>query len=165
MGNHEKYIWEAKLDADMNHRYFMAIHERFREREKRSRIALGLMTSGTVATWSFWNAGYGEVLWKVLSALAAAWSVISPLLNWSKRAESAFKLKVAYQVVLSDYELLWLQLDKLDEKSVLKRIESIQKQKNDLAVIEKELPTADEELILKCQEAVEKARGLKGKSI
>jgi hypothetical protein len=48
MNNSQKAIWRAMLDADMNARYWKAMLIKHSREEKRIKIFLAIVTSGTV---------------------------------------------------------------------------------------------------------------------
>jgi hypothetical protein len=48
MNNSQKAIWRAMLDADMNARYWKAMLIKYSREEKRIKIFLAIVTSGTV---------------------------------------------------------------------------------------------------------------------
>ncbi|SHN93398.1 hypothetical protein [bacterium endosymbiont of Bathymodiolus sp. 5 South] len=48
MNNSQKAIWRAMLDTDMNARYWKAMLIKYSREEKRIKIFLAIVTSGTV---------------------------------------------------------------------------------------------------------------------
>ena len=84
-------IWGSMLDADMNERYWAQLSRNYHQKNKSIKIFLALMTSGTVASWSIWDEV--DILWKVLSAIAAAISIAFPILKLEIMIERMSVLK------------------------------------------------------------------------
>jgi hypothetical protein len=81
-----KYIWELMLDSDMNVRYWKYSVIRYYNYDKRSKIFLAVMSSGTVASWSIWSSV--PLLWQFLSACSAIIAITLPILNFQKSIET-----------------------------------------------------------------------------
>ena len=113
------------------------------------------MTSGVVASWGFW-ADF-QILWKILSAVAAITAIISPILKMEIAIENMSTIKGKWRKVLSDYDILWLSRNDRDENELIKEYKKIKDRENEID--EKNYPIK-KMLILKIQDEVMKSRGL-----
>ena len=88
MNNSQKAIWRAMLDADMNARYWKAMLIKHSREEKRIKIFLAIVTSGTViGIFSSY-----PIIWKTLSVISALLAITLPFLNYQKIIEITSKL-------------------------------------------------------------------------
>ena len=113
-------IWKEMLDSEMNSQYFETLAGRYAWRDRWTKIFLALTSSGSAfAGWTIWHDPsqhpYFTAAWKVTSSLATVIAIVSPFLNFSKKVEWATLLRIAYQSSAQDYDLLWVQRDKVDE--------------------------------------------------
>ena len=154
-----RIIWDSMLDADLNERYWSYLAKRYYNREKYAKIFLAVMTSGTVASWGFWD--QIELLWKISSALSALLAIALPILNWPKMVEAMIDLKQKWFQIKSDYEILWIEVkDRMNNKEKIKG--ELKKLKDKAARISQKdanLPN-DQKLIRRCREEVMASRGL-----
>ena len=88
MNNSQKAIWRAMLDADMNARYWKAMLIKHSREEKRIKIFLAIVTSGTVISIF---SSY-PIIWKTLSVISTLLAIILPFLNYQKIIEITSKL-------------------------------------------------------------------------
>ncbi|HUN53996.1 MAG TPA: hypothetical protein VMU29_02450 [Smithella sp.] len=156
-----KIIWDSMLDAEMNERYWSKLSNRYYNREQKTKIFLAIMTSGTVASWSFWSTY--EVLWKLLSAASALIAIALPILNWPKIIQSMNVLTEKWSLITNDYELLWLDVKKgvkeKDESRIKKELKNLMIKECTLSQKEVNLPD-DPKLLKKCMNEVKKSRGI-----
>jgi len=146
------------LDADLNDRYWSHLSRRYYKRDKFTKIFLAIMTSGTVASWGFWNDI--QILWKILSTISALMAIALPILNWSKMIESMVNVKQKWTQIKSDYELLWIDLNNGKNKNEIEReYKKVKQKETKVSQQESNLPR-DVKLLSKCREEVLKSRGL-----
>lgn len=150
-------IWESMLDADMNERYWAHLSKNNHQKNISIKIFLALMTSGTVASWSIW--AEVDILWKVLSALAAAISIVFPILKLETMIERMSVLKGKWSRILNEYEFLWLSRECKNDSELLEEFKTIRKEEIEVSIEEKNLPYK-KKLILKIQDEIIRARGL-----
>ena len=62
-----KAIWDGRLGADFNKRYWNHLIRRYSKRDKYTKIFLATMSSSTVASWGIWDEI--DLLWKSLSSI------------------------------------------------------------------------------------------------
>src|SRR5262245_37407928 len=109
-----KSVWESLLGADLNMRYYRNLVDRFRSADIGTKVFLACMSSGTVAGLAIWTDSdkypVCVSVWKALSGLSAILAVALPILNYTKKVESAARLCVEYADVLRESELLWLHV-------------------------------------------------------
>lgn len=155
----KKVIWDSMLDADLNARYWSYLSQRYYSRDKYSKIFLAVMSSGTVASWQFWNAM--PFVWKGLSALSAITAIALPILNWSKAIENMVRLKQQWTELKNGYEMVWLSYRNQSKSSVDIEAEllRLKKKETDTSKDEVNLPN-DKTLLYKCRSEVLKSKGL-----
>jgi hypothetical protein len=159
-----KDIWESMLDADMNVRYWSKLGRCYRNKDTAYKIFLAIMSSGTVASWKFWsNFQIGWEIWKILSGISAIMAIALPILNWPKMIESIVNVAQKWTQIKIDYEILWTELNRGKEQSVLmaeykrvKRKEAIASQQ------ETNLPHKNS-VLDKCFKEVLRSKGLNNK--
>lgn len=150
--------WDSMLDADLNAIYWSHLSRRYYNKDKFAKIFLATMASGTVASWGFWSDV--QVVWKILSAISALMAVALPILNWPKMIESMVNLKQKWTQIRSDYEMLWIELNRGKDKRELERqYKKIKQKETKLSQEESNLPN-DRKLLYKCRGEVLKSRGL-----
>lgn len=152
-----KYIWESMLDSDMNLRYWKYLTRRYSNYDKYSKIFLAVMTSGTVASWGFWNDF--PLSWKVLSACSALIAIALPILNFQKSIETMSDLNGMWTEIKSEYEYVWSTMSMastIDE--IFQQHGKIFKKEMLSAKKEAKLPH-DSKLLLRCHKEVAKACG------
>ena len=155
----KKIIWDSMLDADLNARYWSYLSQRYYLRDKYSKIFLAVMSSGTVASWQFWDAV--PFVWKGLSALSAVTAIALPILNWSKTIENMVRLKQQWTELKNEYEMVWIShrnRNKSDAE-IEKELLRLKKKEADTSKEEVNLPN-DTELLYICRSEILKSRGL-----
>lgn len=151
-------IWRAMLNADMNARYWKELVHRYSNRETGFKILIAVVTSGTVASWGFWEDAAG--LWKSLSAIAAVAAIVLPILNYQKQIEQMSFLSGKWGELRIEFEDLWIQLsDSEASQPVEAAYKKFRKITASLQEKETNLPN-DQKLLLECFEAVKKARAI-----
>jgi len=145
------------LDADMNERYWAHLSRHYHQINKSIKIFLALMSSGVVVSWNIW--AEVDILWKVLSAIAAAISIAFPILKLETMIERTLVLRGKWLRILNEYELLWLSRESKDDSELLEEYKTIMKEEIEVSLEEKNLPNK-KKLILKIQDEIIRARGL-----
>lgn len=147
------------LTADLNHRYFGELAVWYQGWDRRTKIFLAVTSSTSVSGWAIWGQPGWDWLWQSLASIAAVVAVVLPILNPSSSVGAASRLRGGWFSILKDYELLWAQLQSLDNAIALERCREI-------AVEEKRLDELDStikrrsKLVLLCHREVCKSRGL-----
>jgi hypothetical protein len=150
-----KAIWESMLDADMNERYWAYLSRNYHKKDRFIKIFLAIMTSGAVASWGFW-ADF-QILWKLLSAVAAIIAIISPILKLDTAIDKMSTIKGKWRKVLSDYEILWLSRMDKSENKIIEEYKIIREKESE---IEEDNFPIKKRLISKIQDEVIKSRGI-----
>jgi hypothetical protein len=153
-----KALWDSMLDADMNARYWSYLSRRYYNYDKYSKIFLALMSSGTVASWGFWN----EIqwLWKGLSSISALLAIAIPIVNWPKMISNMVALKQYWTEIKIDYEMSWLELESgKPQTEVAKYYKKTKEKETKTAVREANMPNR-KKLLRKCWLEVLKSKGL-----
>lgn len=154
----KKAIWTSMLDADLNARYWKCLVNRYSLRDRGLKIFLALMTSGTVAGWSLWEAV--PWLWKSLSSASAIVAISLPIFNFQKSIEQMSYLSGKWGELRIEYEDLWLSVrNNSDPQSLERSYKKFRKMEGSLQEKETILPN-DAALLRKCFNEVKKARGL-----
>lgn len=123
-------IWGTLLDADMQMRYWRCCVQQRQNLDLAFKIAIALLSSGTVATWLI--SATNQAVWKTLSALAAIVAIIHPLLNLSRDIEEMTGLHGKWVRLLYDYEDLFQSLKDTDRKEVLENYRRLRSTEVDL---------------------------------
>lgn len=157
-------LWNTLLDIDMNQRYYGHLCRRYARRELVLKIFVAAASSTSIASWKLWSNTQGwcnwSTAWEILTGTSAVAAVAMPILNFSKTSQRAADLRGRYAALLVDYEGLWLQTKSLSEDALRRKYISVREKESELSHLEADMPR-DKDLILKCQEEVEKGRGLK----
>jgi hypothetical protein len=153
-----KALWDSLLDADMNARYWSYLSRRYYNYDKYSKIFLALMSSGTVASWGFWN----EIqwLWKGLSSISALLAIAIPIVNWPKIISNMGALKQYWTEIEMDYEMYWLDLENGKAQSEVAKYYKLTKEKEAKASQKEANMPNRTKLLWKCRLEVLKSRGL-----
>ena len=154
-----KLIWDSMLDADMNTRYWGCLTRRYSNRDKRMKIFLALMSSGTFASLWFWTDI--ELLWKILSAISTVIAISLPILNLQKSIETMATLKAKWTQIETEYEIMWSTCNKegSDDSQTENTCRYVKKAEVEANRMEATLPN-DKKLIQKCCNEVLESRGL-----
>ena len=153
----KRAIWGSMLTADMNVRYWTHLGRRYYKREQYTKVFLACMSSGTVASWSFWNQ-FG-LIWKVLSVIAALTAIALPILNFSKMIEIMADLKQHWTEITNEHELLWATRKTKNIDILEQKYEEIKKREGKLSRKEANMPN-NKKLLYKSREEVLQSRGL-----
>ena len=152
-----KYVWESMLDGEMNDRYWRLRGAGYALREKVLKIFLGVTSSGTVAGWAIWK--NLPLLWQVLSGISAVVAIALPILDYTGAVERASDLRMGWWKLTQEYKRIWARIDGSTDASVEEQIKPLKEKEVEMSGIEVKF-SRKEALILKCQEAVLRARGL-----
>ena len=104
----KKAIRDSMLDADLNVRYWGHLSRQYYKTSRFIKIFLALIASGTVASWGFWQDI--ELLWKILSGIAAVLAIILPILGLEKKIDTMSILKGIWIEVVNGYVFVCLSL-------------------------------------------------------
>ena len=160
--NIREAVWNAMLDADMNHVYWSCLSRRYYDREKAIQIFLALFSSSAVAGWALLMDV--DLLWKALSALSAGIAIVLPILNWQKQIEVMSAIAGKWFHLKIDYESLWLDVQPSASNEIVtvrQRFEELRKREVEINGSASNLPD-DRELADRASADVMKRRGMKG---
>ena len=158
MNSLKKDIWDSKLDADMNVRYWSSLARRYNKREKAYKIFLGIMASGTVASWNIWSEI--QIVWKLLSGISALMAIALPILNWSKMIQNTTNVAQKWHQIKIDYEIIWFSLNHgKSEDLIIEEFINTKKKEVLASKEEADLPVKTK-LLEKCYNEVLKSTGL-----
>ncbi|GAF87360.1 unnamed protein product [marine sediment metagenome] len=150
-------IRNSMLTADLNVRYWGYISRRYYKTAMTMKIFLVIMASGTVASWGIWQEI--ELLWKILSGIAAILSIILPILRTEEKIDKTSFLKGKWIEVKNDYEFLWDTKENKNLNGLTQEYKRIRDKETKVSKKEKNLPYRSM-LIAKCYKEVLKSRGL-----
>ncbi len=156
----KKAIWDSMLDADLNVRYWGHLSRQYYKTSRFFKIFLALMASGTVASWGFWQDI--ELLWKILSGIAAVLAITLPILRLEKKIEEMSILKGKWIELKNEYEFLRITMENKNLNELEQEYKRIKDKEIEVSKEEKTLPLK-EKLANKCYQEVLKSRGLKSK--
>lgn len=115
--------WDSLLSADLNQRYFAKLGDMHRHRDRWGKFVVAAFGSGSaLAGWALWEQTGLEWMWPVLTGVAAVVAIALPIFDPAKTLKSSSTLAGAWFGIFKEYELLWAQIDKLDEPEVVKRL-------------------------------------------
>ena len=159
-------VWLGSLNADMNSRYFGHLRSDYYLYDMVTKIFLAVMSSGTVGAWLIWQDAVkypnGVLFWKFLSSASAVLAVILPIINFAKKLDASGRLRVGWDSVKNDYDVLWMRIESeaSSTATAISSIEKIIKAEAGLAELETILPLGKTKLIRQCQNEIKTARGL-----
>jgi hypothetical protein len=116
-------VWESLISAEARSDYFGALATKQQQREKQVSIGVGVLSS--VACVNLISKAHVPLLSETLSAISAAASVMIGFARQSKLSSLGSKLCRTWAEVKDDYELLWQQLDRLNDDDALTRWRAI----------------------------------------
>ena len=153
-------VWDALYMADVRKRYFAAVAGNLGRRERVLAFMVALSSSGTVASLlaKIPNAQTVSVILSLISASVAAFLVVA---KHDKKINAGAALSRQWSEILSEYEILWAQVDTLKEATLLKKHAELERKHfpiDEIAVSEFKL---NEKLLDKCFDEVARSRGLK----
>ena len=118
-------IWENLFMADVRSRYFAAVAQRLRQRERMMAISVGVLSSGAAASLVASAPQWVSIVLSLMAAiLAAAFSV----LNLDKRVTLGASLSRQWSEVLHQYELLWARRKELTDATALRKHKELSEQ-------------------------------------
>jgi hypothetical protein len=141
----------------MNASYWNCLARRFSVREKTAKIFLAVTSSGAVAGWSFWS--HHDLVWKSLSGFSALIAVALPLLDYPGQIQTMTKLAAKCAQLRRGYELLWVEVDSMQEDALREALRTLVVQENEVNAMEATLPD-DRKLLARCQNEVLLSQGL-----
>jgi hypothetical protein len=152
-----KAIWDSLLDADLNVRYWREMSGFYFKLDRRVKIFLAIMTSGTVASWQIWSSC--PVLWKVLSGIAALTAIASPLLGYDERIKRTSVLVGQWVEVRDEYDVLFSTMKNRTQSELATEFKRIKYKETDVSKKEGDLPVK-ERLRDRCYREVLRSWGL-----
>ena len=161
MSDSRDAVWNSMLDVDMNQRYYGHLCRRYSNWDTTLKIIVAVSSSASIASWKIWSNSKGwcdwSAIWQILTAVSAAVAVAMPILNLAKTSQRAADFRGKYAAILVDYEDLWLQVDGLSEDALRKKYVVIRQKETHMSASESDM-THDRNLVLRCQNEVEKGR-------
>ena len=151
-------MWRGLLDADQNARYWRAMTLRYVRRERLAKIFLAILSSATVAGWSFWRDI--SLMWQSLSVVSAVVSVALPIFDVPKHVEAMGELHEKWHQLLNEYETLWSVRATMSNSEVQKRLAKLKQAEVEAAKKAVKLPNDDERLGAKTYNEVLRERHL-----
>jgi len=153
-------VWNAMLDADMNHIYWTCLSRRYYNREKSLQVFLALFSTSAVAGWALLIDV--SLLWKALSTLSAGIAIVLPILNWKQQIETMSKLAGKWFHLKIDYENLWLDVQSSAPNGLVRqRFDKLREREVEISGSASNLPD-DRDLADRASADVLKKLGLKG---
>ena len=152
-------IWDLMLTADLNGRYYGYLATRYRSADHWAKVFVAITSSTAVSGWALWGTPGLDWIWKAASAAATLVAIALPIFDPANSMKTASRLTGAWYSILSDYSLLWTQVDEASESLVRKRCQAIMAEERPLAELEATLPK-HRRLILHCEAEVRRAREL-----
>lgn len=146
--------WDSLLSADLNHRYFAGLADRSRKFDRWGKFAVaGFSSTSALASWAIWNESGVTWVWPVLSGLAAVVALALPVFDPAKSMKAASGLAGAWFSVFKDYELLWTQIDDIEEAKAHSALKELGDEEKRLAELESGL-SEKRALAQKCESEV-----------
>jgi hypothetical protein len=152
-----KAVWDSLLDADLNVRYWREMSVFYSKLDRRIKIFLAIMASGTVASWQIWSDV--QVLWKLLSAIAALTAIASPLLGYDEKIKKTSVLVGQWVEVRNEYDVLFSTLKHRTQGGLENEFKRIKNKETEVSKKEENLPVK-ERLRGRCYKDVLRSRGL-----
>lgn len=116
-------IWESLFMADVRGRYFAHIAGRNRAWDRRLAIAVGVLSSTSVAS-ILANIPHAPL---VLSLATAVLGTTLAALKLDKRVSVGASISRQWMEIASEYEIMWAEIDSMTEKAALKRHRELEK--------------------------------------
>ena len=116
-------LWDAMLDAEMNHCYWDLVSARYARWDRNLKLLIAVAASGTVAGWSVWSK-YPDA-WKGFSAIACIAALAHPYFFSSDVLKRTSELVAAWKELFIDYDLLWFRDGELQSAEAWSEFETI----------------------------------------
>ena len=142
-------VWRAMLDADMNCRYWRNMSKRYVSRDKRAKITLAIISSGTVAGWTIWK--QVPIVWEAVSVISAVVAIVLPILNFQKIVDVSSMLYGKWSELLREYESYWISIENGESVDVIRANWSKTRAKETPIMQEEVKIPEDQDLLRQCQ--------------
>ncbi len=149
-------VWEELYAANVRARYFSTLAGRLKNRERWLAVSVAVLSSGAAGALF----AQVPVLPLILSLMTALAGAILATFKFDKGTAMGATLSRQWAEIASEYEILWAQIEDLDEEVVLKRHRALAEKhfpSDEVAVAEFPLNSA---LLDRCWNAVAASRGL-----
>lgn len=154
--NLREQIWNARLDAKMNVRYFTHLSQRYERRDRWIKILIALTSSSSVGGWTLWE--HLNPLWQILSGFTAVLAIASPIRDYPKLIGQLRTLYGSWLRTEYEWEKLWIRSQNGEQISIS---DYDQVRTKELSLSENESNIPDEpDLIKRCQREVRLAERL-----
>jgi hypothetical protein len=102
-----KRIYTNYRLAAMSREYYACRLSRFKQWNLGFEIVLAIgASSSAVAVWYIWKAQVGQLIWALISGLAAVLAILKPILRLPDAIERYSKLHVGYTELAYDYQMV-----------------------------------------------------------
>ena len=152
-------IWNSMLSADLNYRYFSTLTGRFQSHDQWAKIFIAIFSSTVVSGWAIWGQPELNWIWHVVSGLAAILAIALPIWNPANSMKIASKLAGSWFSILKDYEVLWTEVDEIDERGARDKLKKIVDEEKRLSEVDT-LLKVNRKISSDSEKAVRQARGL-----
>lgn len=113
-------VYDQLRTARLNEMYYGCRLQTFERFNFWSEIVVAITSStSAIAGFAFWNTATGTSMWKFLLLLAAAISVVKPLLNLTKKIRSYEELLAGYRLLVHDLKDLKIDISQSREYTKL----------------------------------------------
>jgi uncharacterized membrane protein YccC len=119
-------VWDGKLSADMSRRYYSYMADRYQRVDQWGKVIVAVFSStSAIAGWTLWQTPGVSWIWALASGVAAVLAIALPIFDPAKSLKAALKLDIGWSAAFRDYELLWAQIEDLDEPKVLAALKDL----------------------------------------
>jgi hypothetical protein len=137
-------IWRSLLQSDQEQRYWHRKACQYVKWDFRSKVFLALVTSSTVASWTFWS----DVpsLWKSLTVAASLLSIVLPFLSLNDKVLGMTEVHGKWLQLMHEYDELWRDQELVQDSEMRARVASAKKVESELSSKAISLPGQDKKL-------------------
>ena len=114
-----KIVWEEMVYSNMRASYFGDLVRVYQERDKWIRVAVLLLTSGSMATAMLGLDQNVKLVLPVLATIGSLWLLLS---QYSTLSRDASELCMEWGNIAKEYERIWNHLDEPDAEASYERI-------------------------------------------
>src|SRR5260221_1161167 len=154
-----RLIWNEMMNAEMNWRYYRYLGSRYRSWDKGAKNAIVITSSASVAAWKVWSEPGLEWICPTLNGLTAIVALVTTIVDPATSLRLAARLHGAWGSITKEFDLLWADLSGLTDDQARNRYRKLMEEQKSFADDEA-LLNKDRDLVLKCQDEVEMARGV-----
>lgn len=150
-------LWDSLLDAEMNVRYWTEVSGKMVQHDRLVRFVIALTSSGTaVAAWTI-TKDHPSV-WKAVTGFSSILAIYHSFFYASDRIKKSGAILTSWKDVEVGFGLLWEEDRTLTAPKLWKEYENLKERTKKIDEIGF---TRDPSLVLRSQQAVRRARGLK----